>query len=110
VAVEGGRATGAALTTMSRRAPVPVIASTIARVPRSAIGGPPWAARSGLTRELEEEESGCVGYGCSGRWGGLEISATIAPTDLSFASSAISAWDTTPTSRFSSSTTGSRRT
>ena len=55
-------------------------------------------------------ESGSVSYIFRGPCGGLEISATISPTDLSFASSAISAWDTTPTSRFSSSTTGSRRT
>ena len=52
----------------------------------------------------------CVGYSCRGPWGGFEISATISPTDLSFASSAMSACDTTPMSRFSSSTTGRRRT
>lgn len=64
----------------------------------------------GATGSSTRMESGGVGYSCRGPWGGLEISATISPTDLSFASSAISAWDTTPTSRFSSSTTGSRRT
>ena len=63
----------------------------------------------GATGSSKRMESG-VGYSCRGPWGGLEISATISPTDLSFASSAISAWDTTPTSRFSLSTTGSRRT
>ena len=42
--------------------------------------------------------------------GGFEISSTISPTDFSLASRATSACETTPTSRFSSSTTGSRRT
>jgi hypothetical protein len=43
----------------------------------------------------------CGGYSCRGPSGGWEISASISPTDLSFASSATSAWETTPTSRFS---------
>jgi hypothetical protein len=67
-------------------------------------------AYSGASGSSTRMESGDMGYSCRDPWGGLEISATISPTDLSFASSAISAWDTTPTSRFSLSTTGSRRT
>jgi hypothetical protein len=42
--------------------------------------------------------------------GDFEISSTISPTAFSFASSAISACASTPTSLPSSSTTGSRRT
>jgi hypothetical protein len=41
---------------------------------------------------------------------GCEISSTSAPVCFSFASRAMSAWATTPTSRPSCSTTGSRRT
>lgn len=35
-------------------------------------------------------------YSCRGPWGGLEISASISPTDLSFASSATSAYANEP--------------
>ena len=47
----------------------------------------------GASGSSKRMEGGSVGYSCRGPWGGLEISATISPTDLSFASSAISAWD-----------------